>query len=285
MIFLNSQFNYKKYCIIFFVLFAFFCSNAGVCFAAHLKKKPKKKNTVVTAKAVYAFDYKNRKVLFSRNPRTRFQPASTVKLLTALVVLEHIPLEESVRVGNSAVNVEPTKAGLTLGAKYTVRELLEVLLATSANDAGVALANAVAGSQTRFAVLMNKKAKSLGCKDSNFKNPTGLPAKNQYTTAYDLSLITRAAFNNSFISSTMKKKCVAIEGSDGKQIIRNNHNKMLWKVSKPCVLGKTGYTRSAGHCYAGVAYFEDKNVTVVMLKSRKPWADLGLILGIPLRKK
>jgi D-alanyl-D-alanine carboxypeptidase len=205
-------------------------------------------------------------------------------LLTALVVLEQEHLDREVVVRSRATHVAPTKAGLARGAAYSVRELLEVLLATSANDAGVALADAVSGGTSDFAGLMNKKAKALGCRDSHFTNPTGLPDKGQYTTAYDLSLITRAAFRNAFIAGVMKKKRVTIEGSDGKAITRDNHNKLLWRITEPCVLGKTGYTRSAGHCYAGVAYFDDRDVSVVIMKSSKPWADLYAILGVRPKK-
>lgn len=82
-----------------------------------------KKAAAITAQGVYAYDHTKKKVLFSRNARKKFQPASTVKLLTALVVLDRMKLDDSVRITRSAVNVEPTKAGLTLGARYSVKEL------------------------------------------------------------------------------------------------------------------------------------------------------------------
>lgn len=239
----------------------------------------------ITAQSVYAVDYTNGKVLISRNARLKFYPASTVKLLTALVVREHKDLKESVRVSRRAVNVAPTKAGLTLGATYSVGDLLKVLLATSANDAGMALAEAVAGSTEQFAVLMNEKAKALGAEDSHFSNPTGLPDKRQVTTAYDLSIITRSAFSDPFIASVMRQKLITISGSDGKIITRPNHNKMLWSKSEPCVLGKTGYTRSAGHCYAGIANYDDGRVSIVIMKSRKPWSDICKILSIAAKTR
>ncbi len=234
----------------------------------------------MTAQAGYAMDHTNRRVLFSRQAHKRFYPASTVKLLTALVVLDQLNLAEEVVVSRRAAGIQPTVAGLTRGARYTASDLLEVLLATSANDAGVALAEAVSGSESAFAALMNKKARSLGARESHFTNATGLPDKNQYTTAYDLALITRAAFRHSFINRVMKKKSVSITGSDGKKIIRNNHNKLLWRVAYPDVLGKTGYTIAAGHCYAGVAYYKDRTVSVVILKSRQPWQDIAGILNL-----
>ena len=240
---------------------------------------------VVTAAAVYAVDYTNRKVLFSRNAHVQFYPASTVKLLTALVVLDHKDIKDRVVITAHAAGVMPTKAGLTKGASYSVEDLLSVLLAMSANDAAVALAEAVAGSEAQFASLMNKKAHGLGAFESNFTNSTGLPDKDEVTTAYDLSIIARAALSHSFIASVMKEKNVTIKGSDGKKITKRNHNKLLWRFSQPSVLGKTGYTRSAGHCYAGIAYYKDRRVSIVIFKSRKPWADICRILKLPEKKK
>jgi D-alanyl-D-alanine carboxypeptidase (penicillin-binding protein 5/6) len=247
--------------------------------------KKKKKSSApassgVTAQAAYAVDYTNKKVLFSRNPHQRMYPASTTKLMTALVVLDLLDLEKKITIPAVAVCVEPTKAGLSQNVRYSVSDLLKVMVATSANDAAVALAVAAAGSEEKFALLMTKKAQKLGARNTRFANASGLPNQRQYTTAYDLSIITRAAFSHPFIEKVMKRKTVTITGSDGVKITRNNHNKLLWRVSDPCVLGKTGYTRAAGHCYAGIAYFGNRRASVVILKSQKPWQDLYNILNI-----
>jgi D-alanyl-D-alanine carboxypeptidase (penicillin-binding protein 5/6) len=202
-----------------------------------------------------------------------------------LVVLDRLDLQARVQISSGAANVEPTKAGLGLGATYSAEDLLEVLLATSANDAAVALAQAVAGSESAFADLMNRKAKALGMKDSHFTNATGLPDRFQVTTAYDMVILTRAAFSRAFIKNVMSKKSVTIMGSDGRRITRTNHNKLLWRLSNPQVLGKTGYTRAARHCYAGIAYYDDRRVSFVILKSRKPWADIYSLLGAPRRTR
>jgi D-alanyl-D-alanine carboxypeptidase len=260
----------RKFLAIFLVV-NLFLSGSG--------KAEAKKTTAITAQAGYAVDSGTKKVLFSRNPKMKFYPASTVKLLTALVALDNMKLNSRVRVSVRASSVTPTRAGLTQGAQYCVSDLLKVLLATSANDAGVALAEDVSGSQERFALLMNKKARALGCRDSNFTNPTGLPDKRQLTTAYDLYLITRAAFNDPFIASVMRQKNVTIAGSDGKSITLRNHNKLLWRMPVPRVSGKTGYTRLAGHCYAGLATYDDGRVIVVILKSRDPYSDIRRILS------
>jgi len=238
----------------------------------------------VTADGVYAVDYTNRRVLKSHNARKKFMPASTVKLLTALVVLDYKELNDKIRVSKKASRTEPTRAGLRAGVTYSVRDLLEALVATSANDAGVALAEGVAGSEAKFAELMNKKARELGAKSSHFTNATGLPNKKMLTTPYDFSIITRAAFSHPFIAGTMRQKYVTIKGSDGRKIKRKNHNKLLWRLDYPEVLLKTGYTRAARHCYAGIAYYKDYRVSFVLFKSKSPWNDIAKILGVKLKK-
>jgi D-alanyl-D-alanine carboxypeptidase (penicillin-binding protein 5/6) len=235
----------------------------------------------VTAQAVYAVDNTNGKVLCAKNARMKLYPASTVKLMTALVVLDRNDVQEEVLVSSRAANAEPTRAGLAAGTSHSVAELLSVLLAASANDAAVALAEAVAGSEDEFAVLMNRKARELGMHDSHFANATGLPDKSQRSSARDLAILTRAAFRHPFIKKVMAEKRVTITGSDGRKISRVNHNKLLWHLDRPQVLGKTGYTRSAQHCYAGIAYYDDRRVSLVILKSRKPWADIFSVLGVP----
>ena len=239
----------------------------------------------VTARAVYAVNPTNGKVLCAKNARMKLYPASTIKLMTALVVLDHKDTREEVPVSSRAAGVEPTKAGLTEGASYTVWELLELVLAGSANDAAVALAEAVAGSEPEFAELMNHKARELGMRDSHFSNATGLPAKSQVSSAHDLAILVRAALHHPFIKAVMAKKQVAITGSDGRSIRRANHNKLLWRLDHPQVLGKTGYTRRAQHCYAGIAYYDDRRVSFVILKSRRPWADIYSLLGVPRKTR
>lgn len=279
----NSIKRNRALFFLFVGIFSWCVSDVSDCYARECARKKRSQNAL-TAQAACAIDFTSGKIYYSRNARQKFFPASTVKLMTALVVLDHKDVNESVVISHHAASVAPTRAGLTKKAAYTVGDLLKVLLATSANDAGVALAEAVSGSEEKFAFLMNKKARSLGARDSFFTNPTGLPDKRQVTTAYDLSIITRAAFRSPFITAVMKRKCISICGSDGKSITRNNHNKLLWSFTDPFVLGKTGYTKSARHCYAGIADYGDRRVAIVILKSRKPWDDIRWISKIVGKK-
>src|SRR5262249_38557506 len=125
----------------------------------------------------------------------------------ALLVLENLSLDDYVTVGPNAVNVQPSRINLVPGERYQVRDLLFALLLNSANDASVVLAEAVAGSEPKFVVMMNERARELGARHTNFVNANGLPSRDkQYTTAYDLYLIFRQALRNEFFRNAIGYK-------------------------------------------------------------------------------
>jgi D-alanyl-D-alanine carboxypeptidase (penicillin-binding protein 5/6) len=261
--------------IIFF--FIFFCF-AHQSFAK--TKKKSSKSEAVTAKAVILVDVTRNKILYSRNIHRKFFPASTVKLLTAYIALEELSPDSQVRISAKASQAESSKVWLPKGARFSSLDLINAVLLASANDASVALAEAVSGTEAEFAKKMNKKAKSFGTKNSNFNNASGLPSKNQYSTAYDLYRIAKAVLGNQEICNIMRKKKDKIESSAGKSIVFSNHNKLLFRKSYPVVLLKTGYTKSARHCYAGKIYLNGKEYVFAFLKSRKPWDDINSLIKI-----
>ena len=263
----------KQYLIFFICVFISFFLIFN-CFAKSNNKQ------FVTAQSAILVDLNKNKILYSKDIHTKRAPASTIKILAALVALEKIGTNTDVKISKTAVSVEPTKIWLAQGAKYNSLDLINAILISSANDASIALAEAVSGSEPEFAKIMTKKARQLGAKNSNFKNASGLPKKNQYSTAYDLYRIVKAAFKNSVIYQTMKKKKEKIKGTLGKEITLTNHNKMLFRKAYPLVLVKTGYTKSARHCFAGVVYFGKRKYAIVILKSRKPWTDIENLLGL-----
>ena len=132
------------------------------------------------------------RVLYAKNPELRLLPASTTKLMTALVVIEKAKLTDVVTVSKKAARRPPTRAGLKAGDKVTIETLLYAALMKSANDAAVALAEGVAGSVEDFVALMNMKALAIGANNTHYINANGLPGEGQYITAYDLSKIMRA---------------------------------------------------------------------------------------------
>ncbi|MBI5149720.1 MAG: D-alanyl-D-alanine carboxypeptidase [Candidatus Omnitrophica bacterium] len=191
--------------------------------------------------------------LYEKDAGVKVMPASTVKVMTALLVMERIPLERYVTVGARATGVQPSKLDLKPGERYKVKDLLYAILLNSANDASVVLAEAVAGSEEKFVALMNQRARQLGANDTKFANSHGLPSgkRSQYTTAYDMYLIFRRALKYSFFRAAIQHKYKTIYAQDGRRIALKSHNKILSAGWKKNIYGKTGYTRKAGACFVG----------------------------------
>ncbi len=250
---------------------------------AEAKTAKKKRSTGLTARSAVVLKASNGGILYSKNPHLRLPPASTAKVMTVLVALERLPENRLVRVGRHAVNVEPSKASLGLGVGYTVRDLAVACLVASSNDAAVALAEAVAGTEDKFAELMNRKAHTLGMKNTRFVNATGLPdrarKRSHYTTAYDLSLLMRRAMRDRRIDGAMGLTRASITGSDGRTLFLRAHNKMLWRTPN-FVKGKTGWTFASRHTFVGTDYATRKRITFAMLSSTDPWDDIRRLATI-----
>jgi len=189
-------------------------------------------------------------VLYSKNGDTKYFPASTTKILTALVVLEHAKLDDKVTVGKNPPSADGTSVGIKVGEIFTVRELLLGLLLESGNDCAEALAEHVSGSCGEFAKLMNDRAKELGAKNSNFKNPSGLPDPEHVTTSNDYSLIMKEAIKNPDFLAIDRTTTLQLPVSNlGEQRWLNNHNYILLKNSNYyypfSVASKKGYTIEA----------------------------------------
>ena len=238
-----------------------------------------KEDVSPTAESAVIINPWTKKILYSKNPHQRFSPASTVKIMTALVVLKNLDLKKKIIVSKFASSMEPSKVYIKEGEVYLAGDLLKALLLNSGNDASVALAEGIADTEEDFAGMMNETAGRLGAMDTNFKNSSGLPAKDQYSTAYDLALIVREAMKyKDFVDIIKMKRSEIRELRSGREIKLKNHNKSLWKDAPYLVLGKTGYTKEARHCFAGyIQYNRWRKAIVVMLKARVLWKDLEIL--------
>jgi D-alanyl-D-alanine carboxypeptidase (penicillin-binding protein 5/6) len=186
----------------------------------------------ITAHSAVLMNAWNKKVLYSKNPHVKLAPASTTKIMTALVVMSKSSLDKKIIVPKSATWMPPSRVDIKKGEVYTTEDLLKAALLNSGNDATVALAVSVAGSEEEFTNMMNEMARKLGCRNTNFKTSNGLPAKNQYTTAYDLALIVREAMKDEKLAEILGTKREEItELNTGRKIKLKNHNKSLWKES------------------------------------------------------
>ena len=227
------------------------------------------------SRAVVAIDAATGVILFSQNANHRLPPASTTKLITAIVALENEPLSKVVTISRNAAQVGPSKVGFKEGDRITVEGLLYAALMESANDAAVALAEGVAGSEKQFVQLMNKKAMAIGATNTRFVNPHGLPGAGQHTTALDLSKIMNCAMSYPKLREIVGTPETQIATEGGKTFFLRSTDKLLWSNGK-VIGGKTGYTRKARHCFVGAARNETKTVIVALLgsPSRKSlWAE------------
>lgn len=202
-------------------------------------------------------------VLFSHNGLQHRQVASTQKLVTAMVVMEHGSLDKKVVIQPSDTKADPTKLGFRAGEVYSRRELLNAMMIRSFNDVALALARDTAGSVPRFAQLMNAKARQMGMYNSRFANPNGLPA-DQYSTAIDMARCAYYVYRNPELRNIICKRQYAFTRANGRTLLLRNTNKLL--TQNPWVTGmKTGYTNAAGRCLVSSAGVNGRHVIVVVL--------------------
>ncbi len=248
---------------------------------ATTEAKKKRRGFRSSCKAVIFSDSTKVKRLFGENVHGRVLPASTTKVMTALLVLEHLPLEKYITVSKRATYVQPTKINVRPGEKYKVKDLLYAILIKSANDASVVLAEAVAGSEANFVRMMNARAKKLGANHTKFANSNGLPSKkrSQYTTAYDMYLIFRQALKHKFFSNTIKIKYKTIYSSKGRKVALKSHNKILFKNWRQKIFGKTGYTRAAGACFVGTTQKGKSTLIIGVYGCGNRWGDIKTIVS------
>jgi D-alanyl-D-alanine carboxypeptidase (penicillin-binding protein 5/6) len=187
-------------------------------------------------------------IINSSHPNARLAPASTVKLVTAMVVLDSVCPDMPVMISKHAGKVHSIRPRLLAGEEMTVKDLLRLALMQSVNSAAVALAEATADSEPDFVVMMNDKAREIGAENTLFANASGLPNGRQYTTASDLVLILKTALTYPLIREILSEKIAVITTADGRDLLIENTNNLLWQ-DENMIGGKTGYTGTARHCF------------------------------------
>ena len=228
-------------------------------------------NPSVSAKAASLYEPETKKFLYSKNMHTKLPMASTTKIMTALLALEHLDTDKTVFIDDSAIGIDGSSIYLEHDEYMSAESLIYALMLSSANDAAVALACEISGSVNEFSILMNEKADSLGLTDTHFKNPHGLDESEHYTSAHDLAIITAEALKNSKfkeICSTAKKE---IESSLKTRVLIN-HNKLL-KLYDGCIDVKTGYTEKSGRSLVGAADKDNLTLISVTINAPDDWND------------
>ncbi|MDY4081836.1 MAG: D-alanyl-D-alanine carboxypeptidase family protein [Candidatus Metalachnospira sp.] len=254
----------------------------------------------VSAKSAVLINADTGRILYQKNQNDRMYPASMTKLLTSMVLLDNMDLDDTITIDYSINEIpwDSSKAGIAVGEVLTVENVIRGLIIPSGNDIANAAASAVAKkalgnsisydeAEEYFTGLMNKKAKELGCTGSNFVNPHGYHDDNHYTTAYDMSLIAKAAMQYDMIREAAKETKFSGNGA-GKQKynVEGSTQEYTWYSHNELITGgannyeyatgiKTGFTDQAGDCLAASATKENENLIAIIMNSEDPgrWQD------------
>lgn len=232
---------------------------------------------VLTAEAAVLLEARTGQVLFDKNAGQKRPPASTTKIMTALLALEGGDLGQVVTVSPEAASVGEASLDLRAGEKLTLEELIFGAMLESGNDACVAIAEHLAGTESNFVLLMNQKAKIIGAQNTSFKNTNGLPAAGHYTTARDLALVTQYALRNPVFQKIVSTKSRLIGSNESARYL-NNTNRLLWSYDWTDGV-KTGTTQEAGNCLVASATRNGRQLIGVVFHSDNRWGDSVKLLS------
>ena len=213
------------------------------------------------------------KVLYGKNENGKLYPASTTKVLTAIIVLENLQLTDKLTASKEAVMAIPagySNAAIQPEEVLTCQELLDLFLIHSANEAGFIFAEHISGSVEKFAELMNQKAAQIGCKNTHFTNPSGIHDPEHYTTAYDLALITRYCMKNETFRNIVSRTSCTVEPTEKfeKRYFRNTNDLLIESSQyyyKYAIGVKTGFTTPAKNCLIAASKKDEMELIVVAL--------------------
>ena len=225
-------------------------------------------NSSIESEAAIMIESSTGKVIYSKNGEEKRYPASTTKILTAIIAIEECSLDEMATVSEYAVTSIPsgyTNANIQVGETLSIKDLLYALMLASANEAAVVIGEHISRSYSEFINLMNEKAKSLGCTNSNFMNANGMHDENHYTTAHDLAIITQYAMKNEVFRQIVSTTSYTLPAttvypytsrtfSNTNSLIIVNNNNVENNYYYPNAIGvKTGFTSPAGNCLVAAA--------------------------------
>ena len=226
----------------------------------------------LTARSAIVMDAVTGTVLYERDIDARRYPASTTKMMTLIVALEHGKLDDIVTVSKNAEGVEGSTLWLVQGDKIPLGELLAGMMMHSGNDATVAVAEHIAGSVPAFVQMMNEKAGEIGAYNTHFVNPNGLPDDNHYTTAFDLAKIAAYGYSIPHFEEIVSRQEATYEWVKDPSKQLRNENQMLWLYRGGNGV-KTGYTEAAGRCLVSAARRDGMQLVAVVLDSYYMWND------------
>ncbi|MFD1850530.1 D-alanyl-D-alanine carboxypeptidase family protein [Oceanobacillus bengalensis] len=224
----------------------------------------------VSANNAVLIEQSTGRVLYEKGAHEKQSIASITKIMTAIIAIESGKMDEKAKVSREAIYTEGSSIYLEEGERITTQDLVYGLMLRSGNDAAVAIAEHVGGSEEGFVFLMNEKAKWLGMTNTHFDNPHGLDSDNHYSSAYDMAILMQYAMKN----DTFKK----ITGttsyrSENRSYAWQNKNKLLTQLYEYCTGGKTGFTKKTGRTLVSSASKDGMNLIAVTLDAPDDWRD------------
>lgn len=239
----------------------------------------------VSARAAVLIEAETGTVLYARHEHDRRGPASTTKIMTGILALERGDLRERVAVGRRPAWIEGSSIGLRPGQVLTLEQLLYGLMMESGNDAAVAIAEHLAGSESRFVQQMNLRAQALGCWNTSFADPHGLSrtGEGHYTTAFDLALMARRGLAIPEFSRVVRSRVKSVEQEGLPTWYFRNTNRLLWSFEGADGV-KTGTTSEAGYCLVASADRGGFRLIAVVLDSANRWRDAAALLEYGYRE-
>lgn len=254
----------RRQILVLCLLTVFLLSSVAPAWAA-APKRPS-----ITAGGAVTYCQNTGEIIYAKNKNKKFAPYSTTKMMTALLAVQNLPLDQEVTISERAAQEGEATMDLVAGEVVTVKDLVYGTLILSGNDAAWALAEAVSGNVNKFVKLMNKTAENIGCENTHFSNPNGMDEKDHYSTAYDMMLITKLALSNETIrtaAGTVKYKMDATNMSDKR--VMKTHVPLIGEKNSNYYAGKTGYWDD-NNCSIVLGYENNGlQVVVVVLDATK----------------
>lgn len=235
---------------------------------------------LISSRSFMVMDARSGATILAKSPDDPRQPASTIKIVTAMIALKSLQPDETISVSRRASEMPSSKIFLDPKQNYRANDLINAVLLASANDASVAIAEKIAGTEDKFANLMTLNAKMWGAQNTVCRTASGLTSEGQHSTARDMANLFRYAMQHNEFSRRMREKTICT--SYGKTLL--NHNKALWRVGG-AVGGKTGYTVAARQTYVGQFTRDGDSIVVAIMGSETMWADLKQLVDYGFSKK
>ena len=274
--------------ITFFVCYAFFVGMQKPAAAAENGQQAEEENLSLNARAAVLMDADSGRILYGKDADIVYPMASTTKIMTLIVALEHNEPDQVVTASAGASAMPEVRLGVHEGERYRMEDLYYAMMLESFNDAAVMIAEGTAGSVANFAELMNEKAVSLGCTQTYFITPNGLDAADEKgvhsSTAEDMAKIMRYAIDNEDFLKITQTANYSFTDCDGKRSFSVHNKNALLTMMDGVLSGKTGYTADAGYCYVCAVKKDDRTFIAALLGSGWPphkgykWSDVQTLL-------